>query len=146
MKNRRHLNATLAAAIVLNVLACLTNSAYAENPSATQTNVPQSVFIIPKDASEGRDPFYPNSIRPFGVVPGPKTPAAGIEALVFKGFSGTPGHRLAIINGPTIAEGETKDIPTPGGSVKVLCVEIKDSSVVIEVGGQRTELHLKGER
>jgi hypothetical protein len=108
--------------------------------TATRPGIPQSVFIIPTNPQQGRDPFYPYSSRPPGSSSAPN-PAAATN-LVLKGFSGTPGHRLAIINGQTFEQGEEAEVITTMGRILVRCVEIKAESVTVEVGGQRNVLHL----
>ena len=115
--------------------AALTNDA--------ATNIPQSVFIIPSNVREGRDPFFPDSIRPYNSGPVKTNTPTGAVTLVLNGVSGTAERRLVMINGRTMAEGETSEVPTPGGRYKVRCLEIKDESVIIEIGGERRELHLR---
>jgi hypothetical protein len=44
-----------------------------------------------------------------------------------------------------MAVGETTDVPTATGTVKVHLLEIKGKSVVVEVGGVSQELRLRGE-
>jgi hypothetical protein len=44
-----------------------------------------------------------------------------------------------------MAVGETTDVPTATGTVKVHLLEIKEKSVVVEVGGVSQELRLRGE-
>ena len=148
MKIHSHNNPIYRATAFFVTVVCLANSARAQDvPVAAVTAkkiIPQSVFTIPKNASEGRDPFYPNSPRPYGntgVIQISAAPAASL--LVLNGLSGAVGHRLAMINGRTIAEGESAEIPTPAGSVKVLCIEIKARSVFVEVAGARQELSMR---
>ena len=64
-----------------------------------------------------------------------------MSSLVLKGISGSSDSRLAIINNHTFGVGDEANIVTPQGPIHVRCVEIKDSSVVIESGGQRHELN-----
>jgi hypothetical protein len=49
-------------------------------------------------------------------------------------------HRLVIINNHTFAEGDEEDVSTPGGRIRVRCVEIRGNSVLVEADGQRQEL------
>lgn len=63
-----------------------------------------------------------------------------VTALVVKGVSGSPDHRLVIINNHTFAAGDIADVITDQGRIRVRCVEIKPRSVVIEVRGQYHEL------
>jgi len=102
--------------------------------------VSRSVFVIPKNRNEGRDPFFPTSTRPYESVAS-KTPVGGdLSSLVLKGISGPPDHRLAIINNHTFGVGDEGEVLTPHGRIHLRCVEIKAKSVVVESGGQRHEL------
>jgi hypothetical protein len=114
--------------------------------SAVQTNaVPQtplSVFIQPASPQEGRDPFYPNSNRPYQSQMPLNTPTSDLSSLVLQGIYGVSGHRLAIINNVTFAVGDELEVRTPrGGRIRIQCVEIQNDSAVIEADGQRQELH-----
>jgi hypothetical protein len=106
--------------------------------------VTRSVFVLPANRNEGRDPFFPTSTRPYENIIS-KTPAGGdLTALVLKGISGPPDHRLAIINNHTFGVGDEGDIITPHGRIHLRCIEIKANLVVVESGGQRHELSYKG--
>lgn len=116
-------------------------AAPAAKPAAPEV-VTRSVFIIPANPKEGRDPFFPNSTRPYESmqVVVPPTHVGDISSLVLKGISGPPDNRLAIINNRTMGVGDEQDIATPQGRIHIRCVEIKDDSVIIESAGQRHEL------
>jgi len=130
---------------VLTLLAITTSpSAPPQKKIATAarspaTNViPPSVFVAPTNPAHGRDPFFPNHL--FGAGSEDPKHAASSHAdvaLVLNGLSGTLDHRLAMINGRTMAEGEESEVPTSVGRVKVRCVQIKADSGVIEIGGER---------
>jgi hypothetical protein len=114
------------------------------NKHVAESNaVPQSVFIVPTNDAEGRDPFYPKSERfQKRVIPLDTSKPVPVIPLVLKGLSGTGEHKLAIINGKTLAEGEEADITTSAGRTTVRLIEIKEKSVIIEVLGERRELRL----
>ena len=102
--------------------------------------VAHSVFVVPANRNEGRDPFFPTSTRPYEVI-GSKNPVVGdLTSLVLKGISGPPDHRLAIINNHTFGVGDEGDVITPRSRIHLRCIEIKAKSVVVESGGQRHEL------
>jgi hypothetical protein len=104
-----------------------------------ETNeAPKSVFNLPTSSKEGRDPFFPNSMRPYEAAY--NVTHTGVSALVLRGFSGPAGHRLVIINNHTFGEGDEEDVTTPAGRIRVLCVEIRGNSVLVEADGQREEL------
>lgn len=107
---------------------------------ATPEVVLRSVFVIPANPKEGRDPFFPNSNRLYELAQADQPHVGEVTALVLKGISGPPDRRLAIINNRTLGIGDEQDLVTPQGRIHIRCVEIKDSSVVIESAGQRHEL------
>ena|SRR5437867_3738462 len=114
-----------------------------------ETEIPQSVFIIPTSASEGRDPFFPRTVRLFAgtrTASNVKTnqPSFVVE-LALKGISGTRERPLAIINNQTFAAGEENDVPTGTRHVRIRCVEINvlTETVIVQIGNERRELRLK---
>jgi hypothetical protein len=112
-----------------------------QKPPAAKPAPVRSVFVLPTNTREGRDPFFPESARPFeAVLAANKT--VEISALTIKGFSGTPGHRLVIINNHTFGIGDEGDVLTPTGRVHLRCTQIGTDLVTIEVNGQRRELRL----
>ena len=122
-------------------------------PAATpaESEIPQSVFIVPTSPSEGRDPFFPRTIRLFaGTRPASNInvrtnpPSFAVE-LALKGISGTRERPLAIINNQTFAPGEEGDVVTGTRRVRIRCVEINvpAETVVIQIGNERRELRLK---
>jgi hypothetical protein len=110
--------------------------------SQVQTNlvqvVPRSVFLQPSNPKEGCDPFYPNSVRPYesAVVPN-NGPATDLSSVIIKGISGSPDHRLVIINNVTFAVGDEAEVFTSQGRLRIRCLIITDDSAVIEAAGQR---------
>lgn len=130
---------------ILSVSAAASTSP-APAPLITTNTIPQSVFIIPKDPKDGRDPFFPDSVRFSNNIATTNAQPAKLAdtiALVFQGMSGSSDNRLAIINGHTLAEGEETDVTLGSGRVHFRCIQIKPESVVIEVGNTRRELRLK---
>jgi hypothetical protein len=117
----------------------------ATNAAPAQPEIPQSVFIIPTTPQEGKDPFYPRSMRLFTSVTVTATnqPTVIAVELQLKALSGPPDHRLAIINNHTFDAGEEGEVATNAGRVRIICLEIKDDSVVVLVGGERRILRLR---
>jgi len=105
-----------------------------------------SVFVVPTNPKDGRDPFFPNSTRPYETVSAAQPHAGDVSSLVLKGISGPPNHRLVIINNHTFGVGDEESLVTPQGRITIRCVEIKARSVVIESGGQRHELNYADKR
>jgi len=126
-------------AMVMVLFPVLAASATPVTPPG-KTNVTRSVFILPANPTEGRDPFFPDSNRPYQVAAAAKPQVADVSSLVVKGFSGQLAQRLVIINNHTFAVGDEGDVVTVTGRIHLRCMEIGTNSVVIEVGGQRHEL------
>lgn len=95
---------------------------------------------MPSSPREGRDPFFPNSTRPYKSAVSTVSHSVELSALVIKGFSGSVDHRFVIINNHTFGPGDEGDVATSGGRIHINCIEVKTSSVVIEIGGERHEL------
>jgi hypothetical protein len=110
----------------------------AKNPTDKPVAV-HSTFVMPSNPQEGRDPFYPESIRPYANAMA--SHVAPITTLAIKGFSGTPENRMVIINNHSFGVGDEGDVLTPGGRVHVHCLEINADSVVIEANNQRRTLN-----
>ena len=107
----------------------------------TTKPVPRSVFNQPANPQEGRDPFFPSSIRPYQGVVVPGTHAsADVGALIIQGLSGAPGHRLVIINHVTFGVGDDAEVSTSQGRIHIHCLEIGENAAVVEANGQRHEL------
>jgi hypothetical protein len=126
-----------------------TNTPAAANAPAL--TIPISVFVLPGKPEEGKDPFFPRSLRPYATVVikttntepvvVPPTPVA-VEVHL-DGISGTPERRLAIINYHTFEAGEEADLPARSFRVHIRCLEVKADSVVIQVAGERRVLRLR---
>jgi hypothetical protein len=108
---------------------------------------PQSVFIVPKKSTEGKDPFFPTATRVYNTETPvqPKGPVVTIGNLSLKGISGTALEPLAIINTTTFTTGEENDVITSAGRMRVRCVEINMAlgTALVQVGGERRELRLQ---
>ncbi|MGB8370468.1 MAG: hypothetical protein ACLPYZ_03185 [Limisphaerales bacterium] len=114
-------------------------------PAAPEV-VSRSVFVVPTNPKDGRDPFFPNSTRSYETVSAGRPHAGDVSSLVLKGISGPPNHRLVIINNHTFGVGDEENLVTSQGPIHIRCVEIKAGSVVIESGGQRHELSYANNR
>jgi hypothetical protein len=116
------------------------------NASPAQLELPKSVFIIPTAPQEGKDPFFPLSMRLFAsaVVKTDGHPAAPpVVELKLNGISGTVDHRLAIVNNRTFEAEEEGAVSTSSGRVPIRCLEIKPDSVRVLVNGLERTLHLR---
>ena len=105
--------------------------------------IPQSTFVIPSQPSEGRNPFFPQSIvRP---VPQQITPNSVIDPAMFvlNGIT-SPPRRTAMINGRTFEPGEEGEVRLPSGNKMLIkCEDIRAESAIIIVAGQRRELRMR---
>jgi hypothetical protein len=109
-------------------------------PAAQPPVVPRSIFIQPTNPKEGRDPFFPGSLRPYASAVVPTASTTDMSSLVLQGVSGAPDHRLVIINNVTFAVGDDAEVNTPQGRIRIHCVEIVGDSAVVEANGQRQQL------
>jgi hypothetical protein len=142
MKQRRHIFSGAVGA-VFAALAVMLPAMAAPVVSVTAGSVvPRSVFIIPANSTEGRDPFFPSSLRPY-MSAAPKRSGGDITALRMGGISGPPGHRLVIINNHTFGAGDDGEVITSQGRMHIHCVEVNAQSVVLDTDGQEVELHLE---
>jgi hypothetical protein len=124
-----------------NAPAAGTNAALAE------ATIPQSVFAVPGQGGQGRDPFFPKSIRLDRVTSTTQTnrPAAPTGAVKLSGLSGTPERPLAIINGVTFGNGDESNVLVGTTRVRLVCIEVrlKDETVLVEIAGERKELRMR---
>lgn len=115
---------------------------------AVAANSFKSEFAVPRKNTEGRDPFFPESARPFMTETPVKT-AVTVNApeaeFVLKGIAGTAEQPLAIINTTTFTTGESNDVIIKSQRFKVRCVEINvvTGTALIEYGGSRRQLKLQ---
>jgi hypothetical protein len=143
-------------ALVLTVItlfaAPTANSAPSEKPARPEhktevsTNesraFPQSIFTVPSNPTEGRNPFFPKSGSSDPSAHPTSTPDS--ITLVLGGLGGTPEKKLAIINNKTFEEGESQEVSSGSARLKIRCIEIKTDSVVVDIiGGERKELRLR---
>ena len=136
----------------LEAVAGKTNTATAAKaegivqPPYIEPAIPQSTFNQPKKLADGRNPFFPQSVKHIGFEAISRTtpaPAPQVE-LVLSGISGTAERPLAIINNRTLTAGEEADVPLGTGKIRIRCQEINmaDGTVLVQVGGQSRQLRL----
>ena len=112
--------------------------------SVPEVAIPQSVFTIPSQPSEGRNPFFPQSVVRVA-IPLRVNPENAIDtsSFVLNGIT-SPPKRTAMINGRTFEPGEEGEVKLPtGGKMLIKCEEVKADSAVIVISGQRRELRLR---
>jgi hypothetical protein len=117
------------------------------NALPAQLEIPKSVFLIPTSPQQGKDPFFPRSMRLFTssvvVSTNPQPTAVVIVELKLNGISGTSDRRLAIINNRTFEANEENVVSTASGPVRIRCLEIKSDSVLVQIGGEQRILRLR---
>jgi hypothetical protein len=143
-----------AAQIDGSAKAKATNAVAVAKPAAggeSLTNLVSSPEFV-DDPKMGKDPFFPNSTRrePRLAVPNVTgAPAVSAAQAVFgqlslKAIVGPASRRLATINRTTMEAGEEVDVRHAGGKIRVKCLEVRPSSVLIEINGERRELTFRG--
>src|SRR5579863_7684243 len=97
--------------LMLAAAGISTRGQSATNPSAPAAPI-LSAFVLPGNPQEGRDPFYPESSRPY-LAAATTTNATPVETLMIRGFSGTSENRTVIINNHSFGVGDEGDVLTP---------------------------------
>jgi hypothetical protein len=152
-----HLRPTLTVALLIGfaLLAAPTGASSASAPKPVSKSpatfrvvpevpIPQSTFVIPSQPTEGRNPFFPQSIVRV-ITPRPPTTGTQIDpgSFVLNGIT-SPPRPTAMINGRTFEPGEEGEIRMPSGArMLIKCEDIRSESAIISVGGQRRELRLR---
>jgi hypothetical protein len=135
------MNTLLKKMLTVSLVATSVPAVFGEPPKAAPAKPApvRSVFLMPANAREGRDPFFPDSARPYeAAVAASRTVEA--NAFSVKGISIERGHAMAIINNHTFTVGDEGDVQTTSGRVHLRCTEIRPGVVVIEVNGIKREL------
>lgn len=135
------MNTLLKKIIAVSLVAAGAPAVWGEpaKPPPAKPAPARSVFVIPTNVREGRDPFFPESPRPYDDF---KQQSRAVEENAFsvKGISIEHGHPMAIINNHTFAVGDEGNVRTANGEVHLRCTEIRNGVVVIEVNGAKREL------
>lgn len=127
------------------IWAVLMAGTYPAAAASVETNaVVQSVFVMPSDPSEGRDPFYPNSMRPYESAIAKRHRSVDVTSLQIRGFSEIAGHRYVIINNHTFGDGDEGDVITSEGRIHLRCLHVGTDSVMVESGGAQHILQFTG--
>jgi hypothetical protein len=106
----------------------------------------RSLFVVPTGPQEGKDPFFPRSVRPYG-APAPvksgHTNSPTVE-LVLNGISGSTEKPLAIINNVTFGVNDDNDVTARGRRIRIRCVDINltEGRVRVQIGSETRDLRL----
>ena len=135
------MNPLLKLSLLLALAAVGASSVYGDPAKAAPAKPEpvRSVFVMPASMRDGRDPFFPESGRPYEDAVASKN-TLDASALSVKGISFEHGHAMVIINNHTFAVGDEGDVLTAGKRVHIRLAEIRAGVVVIEVNGTRREL------
>jgi hypothetical protein len=132
----------------LLALAAVDRQAASAGPAPASTNQEvRSIFVYPSEASQGRDPFFPSSTRPYFYAkpskPSP-TAVASLTDLTLKSIIGTAPHFVAVINNHAFGEGDEGDIFTKSGRLHIKCVSIDPTAhtATVEANGVTADLTL----
>jgi hypothetical protein len=106
-------------------------------PAAAPPSSPRSIFIQPTGSKEGRDPFFPLSMRPYTSAVPVAVNNRDLSSLVIVGKSGSLDRPLVIINNVTFAVGDEREVVTPQGRILIHCLQIVGDLAIVESGGQR---------
>jgi hypothetical protein len=133
-------NALLKKSLMV-ALAASAPAVFGDSPKpAPAKPVPaRSVFVMPASVRDGRDPFFPESARPYEDAMAAKR-TVDATAFSVKGISTEHGRSMVIINNHTFAVGDEGDVLTTSGRMHIRLAEIRPGVAVIEVNGVRREL------
>jgi hypothetical protein len=136
-------NALLKKSLIVALAAASVPAVFGEPAKvAPPKPVPaKSVFVMPASARDGRDPFFPDSTRPYEENK-PANSALDENSFSVKGLSVQNGHAMVIINNHTFAVGDEGDVLTSAGRVHLHLIDIRPNAVVIEVNGSRREINI----
>ncbi|MDB6111013.1 MAG: hypothetical protein JWR69_2763 [Pedosphaera sp.] len=113
------------------------------NAAPQELAVPLAIFDV--TSSPVKDPFFPLSTRQAVAAAATNGPAISASSFTLKGLSGSTNQRLALINNRTLAVGEFAEVNTSAGKVKIQCLEIRETSVLIRTELQTEPLELRFE-
>lgn len=135
------MNALLKRILLTALAGAGASAVFGDAPKAppAQPAPPRSVFVLPTNPREGRDPFFPESNRPYQEAASTQ-PVVLENAFAVKGISFEHGRAMVIINNHTFAVGDEGDVLTAKGRMHLRLIEIRRDGVVIEANGARREL------
>jgi len=121
-------------------------------PAATpKLEMPKSVFTIPEIPSQGRDPFYPDSARPYvnnNKGPAKSANAPSLSDLTVRSILPSGDRIFAIINDRTFAPGDEGPVHTKDGQrlmVRCLSINVTSGTVTVESEGVRAILRFSNQ-
>ena len=134
-----------AAACVFAAMLALPMAVHA----GSDTNAPARPASVFADDLQGKDPFFPDSVRRLQTIAHSSGTNSATRALtittrlILKGISGSKTQPMALINNSTFSEGEAGEVRSGAQYVKIRCREIRDRSVLVEIDGTGEVRELK---
>ncbi len=120
------------------------SAAPAAAPAAKpKVEIPKSVFVIPTAPNQGRDPFFPNSQRPYISRPSNNVDSTELSRLRVKSILPSGNRAFAIIENHTFGPGDDGVVTTATGqrlTVHCLDINVAAGTVTIESSGARAVL------
>lgn len=109
-----------------------------------EVSIPQSTFVIPSQPTEGRNPFFPQTIvRTAPPATIPTDSVVDSSVFVLNGIT-SPPRRTAMINGRTFEPGEEGEVRLASGNkILIKCEDIRADSATIVVGGKHRDLRMR---
>jgi hypothetical protein len=100
---------------------------------------PKSIFILPSKPQEGRDPFFPDSTRPYEVFAALNTVATptATDLVVNTILVNQHNQAFALINNQTFGVGDEGDVITSAGRrihIQCLSIDPPNGKVTIQFG------------
>jgi len=131
--------------------SCITTASAAGGTTTNAAAKPvveiaKSTFVMPRNKTEGRDPFNPNSPYAYeqsGAKTGGKPVVVPPVDLVLKAIGGTTNNPICTINGRTFGKGEDGEMNTAAGRIQIHIVDILEDSVILTVNGEQRELRFR---
>jgi hypothetical protein len=139
----KRVNALLKKSLFVTLAAACAPVVFGGQPKAAPVKpaLPVSTFTMPSGPREGRDPFFPESTRPYEEnKPTPTGSTLASDSFSVKGLSVEHGHPMVIINNHTFAVGDEGDVLTSAGHVHLRLVQIQGNTAIIQANGLRREL------
>ena len=128
--------------IIVALAAAGLTTARGETPKTAPAKPPVSVFVMPAGTRDGRDPFFPESTRPYEDALPAKAHTVETSSLVIAGHSVEHGLEMVIVNNHTFAVGDEGDVLTPTGRVHLRLLAIHGETAEIEVNGTTREINI----
>ena len=141
MKSHSCLPMILAAVFAVAAPVSVTAAPPAPATKLPRPELPKSVFVIPASPQEGRDPFFPNSVRVYTENPANKRPTVQMPTvadLQLKSiYTSEDGRDYAMINNHTVGPGDDATVKTSTGPVNIHCRSInkEKGTVTVDANG-----------